>query len=387
MSVGEHLDTAATDRQWMARALGLAARVRGRVAPNPAVGAVLVRDGILVGEGATEPPEEPHAEVVALRQAGERARGATLYVTLEPCAHYGRTPPCVDALLAAGIARAVVAVRDPYPEVNGRGIRRIIEGGVAVELGLSAEPAIAINGGFFKRVRTGLPEVTAKFAMSLDGRIATRTGHSRWITGPASRREAHRLRDTHDAILVGIGTVLADDPLLTTRLPETEAGAGGPHHPLRVVLDSLGRTPLSAAMLRPHTPGRTLLAVGASASPERVAALRAAGAGVLTLPSCDGRVDLTALLRQLARDGVNTVLVEGGAGVLGALFDLDLVDRVVAFIAPAIIGGRDALAAIGGVGAATMEAATRLRDVEVSRLDGDVMVTGRVHPIVLPEEG
>ncbi|MDI3339159.1 MAG: bifunctional diaminohydroxyphosphoribosylaminopyrimidine deaminase/5-amino-6-(5-phosphoribosylamino)uracil reductase RibD [Sphaerobacter sp.] len=377
----------ATDLHWMQRALDLAARARGRVAPNPAVGAVLVRDGRLVGEGMTEPPGGAHAEIVALRQAGDRARGATLYVILEPCAHYGRTPPCVDALIAAGIARAVIALRDPYPAVDGRGIRRLVEAGVAVELGLAAGPAAAINAGFLKRIRRGLPEVTAKFAVSLDGKIATHTGHSRWITGDAARREGHRLRDTHDAIMVGVGTVLADDPLLTTRLPAEACGAGGPHHPLRVVVDSLARTPPEAAMLRPGVPGQTVIATTAAAPRERVAALRAAGAAVLPLPARDGRVDLEALLRCLAARGVNSVLVEGGGTLLGALCDAGLIDRVVAFIAPALIGGRAAPGPLGGEGVPTMDAALRLRDVEWRQVGADLLVAGRLQPIAGLEDG
>lgn len=366
------------DRRWMRRALALAWRAQGRVAPNPAVGAVLVREGEVVGEGATKPPGGPHAEIVALQQAGERARGATLYVTLEPCAHYGRTPPCVDALVAAGVRRVVVALLDPYREVCGRGIAQLRAAGVEVEVGLEAPEAALVNAGYLKRLRTGLPEVTAKYAMTLDGRIATRTGHSRWITDELARRKAHRLRDQHDAIMVGVGTVLADDPLLTVRLPPEEAGEGGPHHPLRVVVDSRARTPATAAMLRPDTPGRTLIACTASAPAERLAELAAAGAEILALPGGEGGVDVVALLRALGERGVNRVLVEGGGRLLGRLFDLGLVDQVVAFIAPVIVGGCDALGPVGGHGVATMDQAWRLQGVELCRLGPDVMVTGRL---------
>lgn len=371
----------AIEREWMERALTLAARVRGRVAPNPAVGAVLVRDNLVVGEGATEPPGGPHAEIVALRQAGDAARGATLYVTLEPCSHYGRTPPCTDALIEAGVARVVVAIRDPFPMVNGRGIDQLRAAGVRVDLGLASRPAAAINAGFLTRIHDERPEVTAKFAMSLDGRIATRTGHSRWITGPEARAEAHRLRDSHDAIMVGIGTVLADDPLLTTRLPAAECGAGGPHHPLRVVVDSLARMPPTAAMLHPSTPGRTLVAVTSAAPEHRVTALRAAGADVVVVPDGDGRVDVAALLGCLAGRGINSVLVEGGGALLGSLFDAGLVDRVEAFVAPVVIGGREAPGPVGGVGVATMEAATRLQDVETRQCGADLLIRGRLRPI------
>lgn len=375
------------DSYWMRRALLLAQRAQGRVSPNPAVGAVLVRDGVVVGEGHTMPPGGAHAEIVALRQAGERARGATLYVTLEPCAHYGRTPPCCDALVAAGIARAVIAVRDPFPEVNGRGIRCLRAAGVEVEIGLEVDAAVQINAGFFKRVRSGLPGVTAKFAVSLDGKIATHTGHSHWITGPDARREAHRLRDTHDAILVGIGTVLADNPRLTTRLPDNVTGAGGAHHPVRVVLDSRARCPLDSAMLDRSLPGRTLVLVGSDVPVERVRALSGAGAEVVPLPAHDGRLDPEGALRHLASRGINSVLVEGGSQVHGSLLDAGLVDRIVAFVAPVIIGGAGAPSPIGGLGASTMGDALRLSDIDVQQCGDDVMIRGRIRDLsVLVEE-
>ncbi|HEU4792358.1 MAG TPA: bifunctional diaminohydroxyphosphoribosylaminopyrimidine deaminase/5-amino-6-(5-phosphoribosylamino)uracil reductase RibD [Nitrolancea sp.] len=375
----------AVDLQWMNRALAVASRARGRTAPNPPVGAVLVRDGVVVGEGWTERPGERHAEIMALDQAGPQARGATLYVTLEPCAHFGRTPPCTDALVDAGITRAVISVRDPYPQVDGRGIAHLSRNGIRVDLGLGAREAARINAGFFKRIRTGLPEVTAKFAMSLDGKIATHTGHARWITGPEARREAHRLRDTHDAILVGLGTVLADDPRLTTRLPEAEAGVGGPSHPLRVVVDSRARIPLTSAMLQPGMPGETLVVTTDHAPFRAACALQAAGAEVMVLPPRDGRVDLTVLLQELGRRGINRVLVEGGGALLGSFFSAGLLDRVVAFIAPVIIGGDGAPAPIGGDGVDTMDDALRLGNVEVRRFGQDLAISGTLSGIYEPE--
>ena len=339
---------------------------------------MLVRDGELVGEGATRPPGGPHAEIVALQQAGARARGATLYVTLEPCAHQGRTPPCVDAVLAAGVRRVVVALSDPFPAVCGRGLARLRAAGIEVEIGLEASAAALVNAGYLKRLRTGLPEVTAKFAMTLDGRIATRTGHSRWITSELARREAHRLRDRHDAVMVGVGTVLADDPLLTVRLPPEEAGEGGPHHPLRVIVDSRARTPATAAMLRPDTPGHTLIACTADAPADRIATLAAAGAEILVVPFGAGGVDLEALLQALGERGLNRVLVEGGSRLLGQLFDLGLVDQVVAFIAPVIVGGCGAPGPVGGTGVATVDQAWRLQGVEWCQVGPDVIVTGRL---------
>jgi diaminohydroxyphosphoribosylaminopyrimidine deaminase / 5-amino-6-(5-phosphoribosylamino)uracil reductase len=323
---------------------------------------------------------------VALRQAGERARGATLYVTLEPCAHFGRTGPCAPELVHAGIARVVIAIPDPFPGVSGRGIELLEQSSVTVTLGVGAAAAIELNAGFLKRIQHGLPEVTAKYAMTLDGRIATRTGHSRWITGAEARQEAHRLRDRHDAILVGIGTVLADNSLLTTRLPIEAAGDGGPHHPLRVVLDSLARTPFDSSMLKPEMPGATLIAATERAPAEAIAGLRDAGAEVALLPTCDGRVDLHALLRLLAERGINSTLVEGGASVLGALFDADLIDSLVAFIAPAIVGGAAAPSPVGGTGREFMHLAARLSDVETRVVGADFMVSGRVHPLPTLEE-
>lgn len=375
----------AVDLQWMNRALAVASRARGRTAPNPPVGAVLVRDGVVVGEGWTERPGKRHAEVMALDQAGPRARGATLYVTLEPCAHYGRTPPCTDALVDAGIARAVISVRDPYPQVDGRGIAHLSRHGIRVDLGLGAREAAWINAGFFKRIRTGLPEVTAKFAMSLDGKIATHTGHARWITGPEARLEGHRLRDTHDAILVGLGTVLADDPQLTTRLPDSEAGVGGPSHPLRVVVDSRARTPHTSAMLQPETPGDTLIVTTDQAPFRAARALRSTGAEVLVLPARDGRVDLAVLLRELGRRGINSVLAEGGGALLGSLFTAGLVDRVSAFIAPVIIGGDGAPVPVAGDGVDTMDDALRLHNVEVRRFGQDLAISGTLSGIYEPE--
>lgn len=373
------------DRLWMQRAIALAWRARGRVAPNPAVGAVVVREGIIVGEGCTKPPGGPHAEIVALNQAGERARGATLYVTLEPCAHYGRTPPCVDAILRAGIRRVVIAIRDPYPEVDGRGIAALRAAGLEVDVGLEAKAAAAVVAGYLKRLRTGLPEVTLKYAMTLDGRLATRTGHSRWITGPEARRYAHQLRDQHDAILVGVGTVLQDDPELTTRLDPSECGDGGPHHPLRVVLDSQARTPPTARLLSPAVPGQTLIVTTEGAPPERVAALRAAGAEIITVPARCGKVDIRSALFELGARGINSVLVEGGGRVLGSLFDAGLVDRVVAFVAPVLVGGSDAPIPLAGRGVETMEQAVRLRDVRIRELGTDVVIEGRVRPVEIPE--
>lgn len=369
----------------MGRALELAWRAQGRVAPNPAVGAVIVRNQQVVGWGWTQPPGGPHAEIVALRQAGELARGATLYVTLEPCAHYGRTPPCTDALIQAGISRVVVAVIDPFPQVAGKGVERLRAAGLEVCVGVARERAAELNAGYFKRLRWHVPEVTLKYAMTLDGHIATVTGHSRWITGPAARRYAHQLRDQHDAIMVGVGTVLADDPLLTTRLEAEETGDGGPHHPLRVVIDTRARTPRQARLLQRDVPGRTLIITTELAPPERVAALWEAGAELAFVPERCGKVDLRAALHVLAERGINRVLVEGGGQLLGALFDEGLADRLVAFVAPVLVGGTSAPVPLAGRGVTTMDRALRLLNVTVRQLGDDLVIEGRLRPVEIPE--
>ena len=361
----------------MAAALALAQRALGRTAPNPAVGAVVVQAGEIVGKGATRPPGGPHAEVVALAEAGAAARGATLYVTLEPCCHFGRTPPCTDAIVAAGVARCVVAVADPFPLVNGGGITRLRDAGIAVDLGLMEQEAVALNAGFFARVRTGRPLVVAKYAMTLDGRIATRTGHSRWITGEPARLAVHVLRDRSDAIVAGAGTIAADDPALTTRLPDELAGDGGPHHPLRIVVDGRGSSPLAARVFDPALPGQTLVATTAASSPGWRSALAARGVAVDIL-GADPEIDLGLLLDRLGERGVNTLLVEGGGRLHGAFFDAGLVDRVAAFVAPVMVGGEAAPGPVGGAGAATMAEAVRLTGVRLRRLGDDLLIEGDV---------
>lgn len=367
---------AAGPAAFMELALAEGERALGRVSPNPAVGAVLVRAGQVVGRGHTQPPGGPHAEIVALRAAGAAARGATLYTTLEPCSHHGRTPPCVEALIAAGVTAVYAAAVDPFPAVNGSGLERLRAAGLEVQVGLGAEAAAELTAGFRRRLATGRPLVTAKYAMTLDGRIATHTGQARWITGPAARRAAHRLRDRSDGILIGVNTVLADDPALTTRLPADECGANGPHHPLRIVLDGRGRIPSDAQILRAELPGATLIACTPAVAPERRAAWEQRGAEVLVVPGAGPRVDLPALLAALGARGLNTLLVEGGAEVLGAFFAAGLIDRVVAFVAPVLVGGRTAPGPLGGQGVATMAAAGRLTGVTVRLVGEDLMICG-----------
>ena len=357
----------------MQQALALARRALGSVSPNPAVGAVVVRDGKVVGEGYTQPPGGPHAEIVALEQAGELARGADLYVTLEPCCHHGRTPPCTHAIIAAGITNVHMSHIDPDPQVSGRGCQDLLAAGIEVTVGEGEEDAQLINEAYIKHRRTGIPFVTAKFAMSLDGRIASRSGDSRWISGPEAREWAHRLRTQADALLVGIGTVLADDPLLMARLA---AGEEVVRQPLRVVADSRGRTPLTAQVLT-GTPSPLLATTDLSPASWREA-MQASGAEVMVLPAQEGQVDLQALLQELGRRDVVHLLVEGGGALLGSFFDRCLVDKVQAVIAPIIVGAVGAPTPVAGRGALTMADVLRLRRVEVERLGEDILVSGYV---------
>jgi len=355
---------------YMRRALALAGQALGRVSPNPAVGAVLVRDGQVVGEGFTRPPGGPHAEVVALEQAGEAARGSALYVSLEPCCHQGRTPPCTKAIIAAGVAEVHMATLDPDPNVSGRGRKELEAAGIAVRVGECEQEARRLNEAYIKHRTTGLPFVIAKFAASLDGRIAAASGDSRWISGPQSRQWAHEQRAALDAIMVGVNTILVDDPQLTAR----PGGQESERQPLRVVADSHGRTPAGARVLQ--GPGRALIATSDRSEPSWRQAIEAAGAEVLVLPRDGDSLDLGALLRALAERGVLSLLVEGGGILLGSLFDRGLVDKVQAIIAPLIVGAAEAPAAVAGRGAHRLADAWRLREVAVERLGDDILIIG-----------
>lgn len=361
----------------MDEALQLGASALGRTAPNPAVAAEVVNATGVVGRGWTQPVGQAHAEIEALREAGERARDASLYVTLEPCCHYGRTPPCVDAIIRAGINRCVVAVRDPSSTVSGKGIARLQQAGINVEVGLRESEAIELHAGFFTRVRLGRPLVRAKYAMSLDGRIATRTGNSKWITGPVARRHAHVLRDQSDAIVIGAETVGIDNPSLTTRLPEEFTGAGGVHHPLRIVLDGRGMTLPSARIYARDLPGTTLVATTSHAPSAWLDALAILGVDHIVCGEGPA-VDIELLLQDLGQRGTNEVLVEGGGRILGAFFDAGLVDRVAAFIAPVVIGGSTAPGPVGGAGVERVAEAWRLEKLRTRVLGKDLLMEGTV---------
>ncbi|MEE2656486.1 MAG: bifunctional diaminohydroxyphosphoribosylaminopyrimidine deaminase/5-amino-6-(5-phosphoribosylamino)uracil reductase RibD [Chloroflexota bacterium] len=356
--------------QYMQRAIELARNTLGSTSPNPAVGAVIVSNGAVVGEGWTQPVGGPHAEVIALERAGKAARGATIYTTLEPCCHSGRTPPCTTALMQAGIAEVRVAILDPDPRVNGGGIAEMENAGLKVSLGLCAEDATEIVEGYLHRTTTGRPFLIAKFAMSMDGKIATSTGESHWISGTAARQHVHTLRESVDAVMVGVGTVLVDDPQLTAR---DEKNQPLPRQPLRVVVDSSGRVESRSKLFT--GPGKVLV-VTADVDDVTETALRGVGADVVRLPDGDGRVDLGALMQILAERGVNSVLVEAGGTLLASLIEQGLVSKIEAIIAPILIGGRAALTPVEGDGFKHIEDALRLENVTVGRLGDDIHIVG-----------
>ncbi|OGB93377.1 MAG: riboflavin biosynthesis protein RibD [candidate division NC10 bacterium RIFCSPLOWO2_02_FULL_66_22] len=364
---------AEADQQWMRRALDLAARARGRTSPNPMVGAVLVKDGQLIGEGFHAYTGSDHAEVAALRDAGPAATGATLYVSLEPCCHYGRTPPCVDQILQAGIRRVVAACEDPNPAVSGKGIAALRAAGLSVDVGVLAEEAERLNEAFFTHVRTGRPFVTLKVAASLDGKIATRTGESRWITGESARRRVHQLRNEVDAVLVGIGTVLRDDPLLTTRL-----GIADQRDPIRVIVDNLARLPLRAKVVNRASTAPTILAVSQMAPRTKLEALEREGVQVIVVESSPRRVSLERLIEALGKRGILSVMIEGGAEINASALREGIVDKVLVFLAPTLIGGKSTPTAVGGDGIESLSQAVRLRDVRIERFDGDILVEGYI---------
>ncbi len=353
----------------MRRALELAALGEGRTRPNPLVGAVVARGEEIVGQGHHVRPGAPHAEALALDQAGDAACGSDLYVNLEPCAHHGRTPPCTERIRAAGISRVFVATRDPNPLVNGRGIAALRAAQVLVEEGMLESEARRLNEVFFHWITCGTPFVTLKLAMTMDGRIATTSGASRWITGTPARRLVQCLRRRNAAVLIGVNTVLVDDPRLDLREVE------GPQ-PLRVVLDTDARTPPAARLLRP--PGRAVVAAGEEAPAERVRVLREAGAQVWTLPSACGKVELLPLLGALAGEGVDSVLVEGGGEVAWSFLSKGLVHKVVFFYAPLVVGGREAVPGVGGEGVEDLSQGFRLCDLAVERVGHDVVISGYV---------
>lgn len=368
----------ASDLPLMRRALALARRGLGRTTPNPCVGAVIARGGRVLGEGWHRAAGQPHAEIAALRDARRRGhrdlRRATLYVTLEPCSTHGRTPPCTEAILAAGLRRVVVGAVDPFPAHRGRGLRLLRRHGVRVARGLLAEECAALNAAWNRWIVTRRPWVLAKIAQTLDGKIATASGESRWITGARARRIAHCLRAESDAVLVGVGTLLADDPALTAR---DARGNLLPHQAMRIILDSTARTPPRArALVAPG--GKTWIVTTARAPAARIRRLEAAGAAILRLPAREGRPDPRVLLRHLGRHDIIRVLLEGGGETLASFFEAGLVDEVAFFLAPRILGGTAARRAVAGRGFRFWRLGPRIGDLRLTRLGADLLVRGRV---------
>lgn len=359
------------DEQYMREALSLARQGLGRTSPNPVVGAVIVNSSAIVGRGWHHKAGTAHAEVHAIAAAGDATHNSTLYVTLEPCCHQGRTGPCTEAILTAGISRVVVAMVDPNPLVAGCGIAVLRNRGIAVDIGILAAEAASLNAPFIKWITCKLPFVTLKNGISLDGKIATHTGNSRWITGEESRLEVHHLRDESDAIITGIGTVLADDPELTTRLP-----AGG-KSPLRVVVDRMARTPLNAKLVNDGKV-TTIIAVSPNAPSSRIFDLAARGVEILQVPEIDERLDLGFLLRNLGQRCLTSVMVEAGGTLNSSFLFGNYVDKVVLFVAPKIIGGAGAPGPYGGVGSDLLSDAVELEDLVVRHLGNDLMIEGYV---------
>jgi len=357
------------DDQFMRIALRLGARGIGRTSPNPVVGAVVVKNGRVVGKGYHKKAGSPHAEIYALEAAGYEAKGATLYVTLEPCNHYGRTPPCTQAIVRHGIRRVVVGCSDPNPRIHGGGADYLRSQGIHVDVGTLEEKCFRLNEPFIKYITTGLPLVIAKMAASMDGKTATRLGDSCWISNERSRRFVHHLRDGVDAILVGVGTVIADNPRLTTRLPQKRG-----KNSLRIILDTHLRTPPDTLVVSQTQEAPTLIVTGPKPYKKRKVAMERLGVEILPLPLVRGRVSLPELLNHLGNRDITSLLVEGGSEVQGSFFYDRLVDKVYIFFAPKIIGGNSAVSMVGGIGVQTVAEALPLRDVKFRRFESDIMV-------------
>lgn len=361
-----------TDEDYMKTALELAKKGRGWTSPNPMVGAVIVKNGRITGRGWHETPGGPHAEVNAISDAAGETGGATMYVTLEPCNHHGRTPPCTEAIIEAGISRVVCAMSDPNPVVKGGGAAYLASCGIGVETGVCEDEARRLNEFFIKFASTGRPFVILKSASTLDGKTATQTGDSKWVTGPAARRHVHLLRHWTDAILVGINTVRADDPSLTARIDEQST-----KDPVRVILDTRLSIPEDARVLTQSSSARTIIAAGSNADPEKAKRLEKTGATVLYLPHGQNGVDLNSLMEELGRISITSLLVEGGSRVSGAFFSARLVDKICFFYAPRILGG-DGIPICSGPGPRLMASASGVRDIRIRSFDHDILVEGYV---------
>jgi diaminohydroxyphosphoribosylaminopyrimidine deaminase/5-amino-6-(5-phosphoribosylamino)uracil reductase len=356
------------DDKWMKRVLHLAEAGRGKTSPNPVVGAVLVKRGKVVGEGYHAKIGEAHAEIIALRQAGERARGAVLYLNLEPCTHFGKTPPCVPEVMKAGLKRAVIGMEDPNPVVNGKGIEALRKSGLDVRVGVLREECRKLNEAFCKYILRKQPFVVLKVAATLDGKIATRNGISKWISGEASRRFVHRLRGQVDGVLVGIGTVLRDDPLLTARMK-------GGREPYRIVLDSRLKIPEDAKVFE-HSPSEVILVTTGSAPLEKIERLEKTGVQVLITDSKEGKVDLRTCLDKLGEMGLMNILVEGGSQINGSFLDEGLIDKFLLFLSPRCLGDPQAPGIFGGRGIFSLKEAVALKEIKTKRIGEDILVEG-----------
>ena len=362
------------DQYYMQLALDLAASAKGKTNPNPLVGAVIVKDGSIVGTGLHRKAGEPHAEVHAFRMAGEHAKDATLYVTLEPCSHFGKTPPCANLVKESGVKRVVVAMQDPNPSVAGRGIKLLRDAGIDVEVGVLEQQARRLNERFIHNMLTSRPFVISKFAMTLDGKIATYSGHSQWITGEEARANVHELRDEVDAILVGVGTVLKDNPVLTTRLKERTG-----KNPIRIVLDCELRTPLDAQIVQ--TDEAKTIIVTAEGQQQKASAFENLGVELLYVPVMDHKLDLNTMLDELYKRGITDLLVEGGGEVNASFLRHGLIQKFLVYVAPKVLGGRNSITPFTGDDIETIDAAMLLQFAEVDKVGEDLRITA------YPKEG
>ncbi len=356
------------DHKYMQRALELASQARGRTSPNPLVGAVIVKDGRIIGEGYHQKAGTPHAEIHALKAAGHEAWGASLYVSLEPCCHHGRTPPCTEAIIKAGIKRVVIAVLDPNPKVAGKGAEILLEAGIETRVGVLEEAAVQLNEVFFKYIESGMPFVSIKTAMTLDGKIAASSGDSKWVTGADARKYVHHLRNTYDAILVGIGTVLADNPHLNTRLDEEIS-----RDPVRIVIDSNLDLPLDSIIARSSRHQPTIIFCGINSDEKRAQHLNALGIEIIKLELEEDKVPLSEAMSILADREITSVLIEGGAEINASFIQQGLVNKLYWFIAPKIIGGRAAPSPVGGDGYEFMSEAVQFNITEVQSFEKDIL--------------
>lgn len=358
------------DQYFMNIALELAATASGKTNPNPLVGAVIVKEGMIVGSGLHRKAGEPHAEVHAFRMAGDHAKDATLYVTLEPCSHFGKTPPCAELVKNSGVKRVVIAMQDPNPLVAGRGIRILQEAGIEVEVGVLEQEALRLNERFIHNMLTGTPFVLSKIAMTLDGKLATHNGHSKWITGSEARESVHHIRNEVDGIMVGIGTVLADNPQLTTRLPESEGGK----NPIRVILDTKLRIPLDAKVTMTQE-AQTWIVTSEDADGQKMALLKEKGLEIITAPVSESGLDLRVILTELFKRGLTHILLEGGSELNGAFLKAGLINKFLVYVAPKLIGGRNSKSPFAGLDSETMDEALNVDIHSIEHFGKDICIT------------